>query len=710
MTLSRVTSGLGTTNQTTTALGTFSVTGGLGWGTYQYVPLQDANGNLVKLTLTGRDTLRITTGGNCNFNFLMFAPANNALPTLSNIYPNGSTLMQATNTLAFTVNSVDGVSPTSIGVRLSVTNVVLHSTTNLTSANGLTVGSVPAARVVTYAGLVPNALYTAVITATNVGGNIISSTIRFDTYSPVMTWEAEDWDYNGGQFIDNPPVDAYYGLAGVEGADFHDINALGTRPYRTNDTMSAAAANDTLRVQYAGTNDYAVGYFTTGEWINYTRTFPAGTYNVYGRFAAGGGTSTVGLSTVNPDTTVNALGTFSPNTADWNTYAYTPLRDAYNNLVPVTLNGKTTLRVTRPAGPDANINFFMLLPAATGLPTITQVSPIGMLQSTNRLQFVVSAPAGIASSNIVVQLNGVAVSNLSVTGGNVSCGLAPSVAYSAVITVTDNLGQVATTTWSFDTFSPAAYTWEAEDYDYNGGQFYDNPQVDMYGGLGDIAEVDYHRASTGGSQIYRYDGTMATEVCGDALDALRPQYTTSVLDYDVGNTGTGDWWNYTRTYPTGKFNVYLRAARGAGGTATMGLQQVTSGWGTTNQTTVGLGSFAVPATGAWQTYAWVPLKDSNGSLVVVSLGGTNTLRLTDGGANLNFLMLAPAAALSAAQSGSSLDLSFVTQTGFNYTVQFKNTLAGGTWTDLSTVAGDGTPKTVGSAMTGPSRFYRLEVH
>jgi hypothetical protein len=123
-----------------------------------------------------------------------------------------------------------------------------------------------------------------------------------------------------------------------------------------------------------------------------------------------------------------------------------------------------------------------------------------------------------------------------------------------------------------------------------------------------------------------------------------------------------------------------------------------------------LGSFAVPATGAWQTYAWVPLKDSNGSLVVVSLGGTNTLRLTDGGANLNFLMLAPAAALSAAQSGSSLDLSFVTQTGFNYTVQFKNTLAGGTWTDLSTVAGDGTPKTVGSAMTGPSRFYRLEVH
>jgi hypothetical protein len=142
----------------------------------------------------------------------------------------------------------------------------------------------------------------------------------------------------------------------------------------------------------------------------------------------------------------------------------------------------------------------------------------------------------------------------------------------------------------------------------------------------------------------------------------------------------------------------------------MGLQYVTSGWGTSNQTTVNLGSFSIPATGAWQTYTWVPLKDSDGNLAVVSLGGTSTLRLTDGGANLNYLLLAPAAALTAAQNGSGLDLSFGTQTGFNYTVQFKNTLADSTWTDLITVAGDGTPKTVPNSMSGPSRFYRLQVH
>jgi len=29
---------------------------------------------------------------------------------------------------------------------------------------------------------------------------------------------------------------------------------------------------------------------------------------------------------------------------------------------------------------------------------------------------------------------------------------------------------------TFDTFSPANYTWESEDYDYGGGLFVDNPR------------------------------------------------------------------------------------------------------------------------------------------------------------------------------------------------------------------------------------------
>jgi hypothetical protein len=406
------------------------------------------------------------------------------------------------------------------------------------------------------------------------------------------------------------------------------------------------------------------------------------------------------------------LGTFTvADTGGWNNYQFTPLRDQFGNLVAVTLSGAETLKVLRTSASDANINFFMLLPAVTSLPTITQVTPLGWFQSTNKLQFVASATGGIATSNIVVKLNGVTASNLGFAGSstswNVSCGLAPSTAYTAVITVTGNNGQVATTTVSFDTFSPDSYTWEAEDYDYSGGQFIDNPQVDEYFTLSGTPGIDFYKVDTNGSPAYRADA-VATETNSDFI---RPQYASGYYDYDVGYTAAGDWWNYTRTYPAGKYNVYLRAARGTGGTAGMGMREVTGGWGTSGQTTVTLGSFALPATGAWQTYTWVPLLDGSGNLSVVTMNGsTNTLRLTDGGGNLNFLLLAPAVALSAAPSGGNINLSFGTQSGFNYTVVYKNSLTDSTWSTLSTVPGDGASHTISDGMSGVSRYYRLLAH
>jgi hypothetical protein len=289
----------------------------------------------------------------------------------------------------------------------------------------------------------------------------------------------------------------------------------------------------------------------------------------------------------------------------------------------------------------------------------------------------------------------------------VSCPLAPSVVYTAVLTVKDNNNLGATTTVNFDTMSADGYTWEVEDYDYDSGQFFDNPQVNFYLGAAGTDGIDCLDTGNGGSGMYRNNMT-ATEVCGDLV---RPQYASpGNLDYDVGYTAANEWLNYTRTFPTGKFNVYLRAARGNAGTATMGLQQVTGGWGTSNQITASLGSFNIPTTGSWQSYGWVALRDGNGSPVAVTLGGTNTLRLTEGGGNLNFLLLAPALVLDATTSGGSIHLSFGTQPGFNYTVRYTDNLAGGTWNDLSTVTGDGTIKTASDVTSGPGRFYRLQVH
>ena len=74
---------------------------------------------------------------------------------------------------------------------------------------------------------------------------------------------------------------------------------------------------------------------------------------------------------------------------------------------------------------------------------------------------------------------------------------------------------------------------------------------------------------------------------------------------------------------------------------------MTSGVGTSTQTTNSLGQFNIPNTGGWQIYTFTPLVDSNGNLVTITnSGAVSTLRLIQnaGGYNLNFLMLFPAAA------------------------------------------------------------------
>jgi len=77
------------------------------------------------------------------------------------------------------------------------------------------------------------------------------------------------------------------------------------------------------------------------------------------------------------------------------------------------------------------------------------------------------------------------------------------------------------------------------------------------------------------------------------LDAFALDPT--IRDVDMGNFDTGNFVNYTRTYPAGAFNVYTRAAFGAtAGAATLGV--ITNGWGTTSQSNSILGSFTLANT------------------------------------------------------------------------------------------------------------------
>ena len=366
-TLSKVTDGWGTSAQTVDILGTFSFTG-TGWSTFQYVPMKDANGNLVPLALSGTNTLRLTTGGGGDVNFLMLVAADTNRPLITAVYPDGSTLLQNTNTFRFSVNSPNAtVSESSIGLVLNGVNV---------SAN-LTIGGSANNRTVSYAGLqrnVPN--YTAVISATNANGITVGTTVHFDTFSPELySWEGEDYDFNGAQYIDNPQTNAYYGLAGVSDVDYHELYVnIPQVAYRTGDAMGTDETGDVPRTRYAGTNDYNLGWFTAGEWVNFTRHFPPGNYYVYGRFARGTGTNaapvlsrvTSGVGT--PVQTTEDMGSFSVDSHGWGSYAYVLLRDGSGNPVKLQLDGNvTTFRLTS-AGPEANTeanaNFLMLVPVA----------------------------------------------------------------------------------------------------------------------------------------------------------------------------------------------------------------------------------------------------------------------------------------------------------------------------------------------------------
>lgn len=727
-TLSVVTNGWGTVSQLTRTLGTFTVPNTGGWYTFTYVPLKDNNNNLVKVDFGGKtNTLQWTSDGSCDVNFFLIYPADTTLPTVTGVYPDGSTMFQYTNKLTFTVSSAAGINTNSVSVLLTVTNLVQHKSLTLTATNGLVFSGYPTNWNVAYNGLISNAQYTVQITINDANNNTASTSKQFGTYLPSYTWEGEDYDYNGGSFIDNPQTNAYSGFLGIDGIDDHNVSTGADTVYRAGDGIGTETTSDVPRAGYVGSStyvDYDVGYFASGEWVNYTRTYPAGTYNIFLRAAEGNATATTptlslvtnGWGTTNQGLAL--LGSFNAvPTGGWQNFTWMPLRDAAGNVVQFKSNGTTnTLRLSSVG--DVNVNFLMLLPAETNLPFLSGVTPNGqsLYQPTNTLSFSAGSPAGVATNNVVVTLNGVTVaaSNLVFSGSStswtVTCPwLQPNMGYTAVITVTDANGNSCSSTVQIGTYSPAYYTWEGEDYDFNGGSFIDNPQTNAYAGKSGIAEVDFHDTPTTNDYRYYRPDFYNTGASGDLP---RPQYANSGLtDYCVNYFTTNEWLNYTRTFPAGEYNIVGRFANGGTVSRTMTLSTVTGGWGTANQTTAALGYFNVPITGSWQTYGWFPLVDTNGNKVSQILGGTNTLHLsTVGDVNLNFFTLVPVLKLHVAVSGNNAALTYPSQSGFKYQVEYKNHLTDSAWTPLgSSVPGDGTQKLVPDPLGVGTRFYRVRV-
>jgi hypothetical protein len=238
--------------------------------------------------------------------------------------------------------------------------------------------------------------------------------------------EAEDFDFNGGQFIDNPiPTGAYVGTAvasyaystansyffypeadsgnaAIVGVDLTTVttDAAETFLYRPAESAGTQVATDFLRNKFYVTNgdstvtifsDFNLGFWDPWQWVNYTRTFPTNTYNVYGRLASGGAYSGLSLSLVTsgvgtPTQTTNLLGTFSdPKASGWQAWDWVPLLNTNGQLAVVSLGGTNTLQANNTTAVDVNANFYMLVPAVAA-PQAVHLS-VSRTGSTISIQF-----------------------------------------------------------------------------------------------------------------------------------------------------------------------------------------------------------------------------------------------------------------------------------------------------------------------------------
>ena len=693
----------------------------------------------------------------------------NLSPDGSHFFNGGSTNFTFTITSAASGGAPLPTNPTN-GVSVVVNGV--NESSSLQFSGNLTGWTV------TLPNLTSNSLYSIAINVTNSAGLVSSSSANFDTFGTNnFIVSVEDYDFNGGQFIQNPiPTNApatnsYWGTAGTLGIDQSCASSVidggstlaPAYPNRTDGNVAFQQASDIELPLYAAQDNaniynVAISYNNGGDWLNYTRNpYPSGNYFVYARISGGQGYGAEYLNILTSGygtdvQTTNNLGAFVlANGVNWGNYYWVPLTDSFGNQVIVNVPpGQQTLQLVSDGG--VNVVDFMFVPAAAALPpAISQFNPTvnsqNVFVASSNLTFTVSSSSStIATNKVHVLFNGADVSGTeSFTGTSTNWTVSVPLPANEILTMninaTDSEGLSNSVTETFDTFSQSNFMFEAVDFDFAGGQFIDNPVptgnaneaigaylTDSYywypeDNSGNVAVpgVDYTDTNynAGETYLYRPEDLAGTQVTTDFLrqkfindaDGATPIQTNS--EFNIGWWNPGTWLNYTRTFPTNTYYVYGRLASGAAYTG-LTLSQVTSGQGTPNQTTQLLGSFADSAASGYQNWHWVPLLNSNNQMVVVSLGGVETLRLTGGtGANAEFYMLVPAVIapvvnLTATISGGNIQIQFPTQNGSTYTLLYSDSVNGGNWQPVgSGLSGNGSIQTVTDSLSQTQRFYRL---
>ena len=417
----------------------------------------------------------------------MSAPpaAANVAPIISINNPTeGANFLPASAQISFSVSDDKALGDDSLAVILNGAR--------FTRTNGLTLGGSGTARTGTLGGLKADQNYTASIIATDSNGAATTNIVHFDTFSAAaLVIEAEDYNYGSGHFFNNPAVsvegaggvNAYGQLDGTPEVDFHDTRTTpnGTDTlYRSDDPVRMQHALEVRRAKYtaaggpdAGVYDYDVGDLDVGEWLNYTRTIPGGSYEVYLREAVANlesGDSVLELVTGDrtaPNQTVKLLGTFLGTKTGFQYRNFALTDGAGANHTLLRLSGDTTLRLrhltadTRDGG--RYLNYLVLVPVAD--PGIQRVA-ISSLTPGPGSAVETTAPeidvalrnqdTTVVPSSIALTVNGAAVTSQVTTtaDGATVRYVFPTLPTSgavntAVIVFRDNLGVSQTNQWTF---------------------------------------------------------------------------------------------------------------------------------------------------------------------------------------------------------------------------------------------------------------------
>ena len=170
----------------------------------------------------------------------------------------------------------------------------------------------------------------------------------------------------------------------------------------------------------------------------------------------------------------------------------------------------------------------------------------------------------------------------------------------------------------------------------------------------------------------------------------------------MGLIQTNEWLNYTRTFPTGTYRVFLRGSATA--QQVVRLDEVSGDRTQPNQTTAPWGTFPVTSTGSLNAFGYAELGDTSGNSQPISLSGVKTLRLTALSANddvqINFLFFAPfigGPKLTVQKSAGSIVVSWNPPSG---ALEVSSDLA--RW---STVDGASNPATI--PIGTDNKFYRV---